>query len=359
MFALRAQCARIVAVNARRSSALHVLAASRLLKNGSSPRLLSPAHQPSVLMSNHSIPQPKWFAGLPKRVKLAIAGLGTLFGTAWYLLRELKGTPADIKDMKDLLEDKTILDLPLPPQHPVQPRPEVKELEKMFESLQKQNQQGIANTVYITGSPAQGKTEIARQFGDQFYRKNMGYVNKKLFVGTLNAKSPSELLQSCCQLAQALGCEKALVLEASKGDPNTLNVLLNAMGKELKKRPGWLLIVDNLSSTVRNNWSSIWPQPGDKCWGKGCVLVTTQDRNLVSGSSPFVKELYLSEGMSKSDAIDLLMKLSGCSDEGAKYVVNSPSVNRVPLSVARYTCRSEAIDKGMRPLIQFSSSIHG
>ena len=330
MFALRAQCARIVAVNARRSSALQVLAASRLLKNGSSPRLLSPAHQPSVFMSNHSIPLPKWFAGLPKRVKLAIAGLGTLFGAAWYLLRELKGTPADIKDMKDLMEDKSILDLPLPPQHHVQPRPEVKELEKMFESLQKQNQQGIANTVYITGSPAQGKTELARQFGDQFHCKNMG--NKKVFVGTLNAKSPSELLQSCCQLAQALGCVS--ISEASKGDLTTLKPLSNAIGKELKKRLGWLLIVDNLSSTVKN-WNSIWPQPGDKRWGKGCVLVTTQDRNLVSDASPFVKELYLPEGMSESDAVELLKKMSGCSDEGAEDVVNSPSVNRVPLSVAR------------------------
>ena len=163
----------------------------------------------------------------------------------------------------------------------------------------------------------------------------MGYANKKIFVGTLNAKGPSELLQSCCQLAQVLGCEKALVLEASKGDPNILNVLSNAMGKELKKRPGWLLIVDNLSSTVKNNWNSVWPQPGDKRWGKGCVLVTTQDRNLVDDTSLFVKKLYLSEGMSESDAVQLLKEMNGCSDEGAGDVVNSPSVNRVPLSVAR------------------------
>ena len=332
MLALRAQCARILTVNARRSSVIQVLAASRLLRNGNTPHLLSPTHQPSVLMSNHSIPQPKSFASLPKRVNLAIAGLGTLIGTAWYLLRELKGTPADIKD---LLEDKSILDLPLPPQHHVQPIPEVKELEKMFESLQKKNPQGIANTVYITGIPAQGKTELARQFGDEYYRKNTGYVNKKVFVGTLNAKSPSELLQSCCQLAQTLGCEKALVLEASKGDLNILNVLSNAMGNELKKRPGWLLIVDNLSLDVKNKWTSIWPQPGDKRWGKGYVLVTTQDRNLVGDSSPFVKELYLSEGMSESDAVELLKELSGYSDEGAEDVVNSPSVNKVPLSVAR------------------------
>ena len=332
MFALRAQCARIVAVNARRSSALQVLAASRLLKNGSSPRLLSPAHQPSVLMSNHSIPQPKWFTGLPNRVKLAIVGLATATGTVLYHYQGLKPI---YTDMKDLMQDKSIRDLPQRPQHPVQPRPEVKELEKMFESLQKKKAQDVANTVYITGIPARGKTELARQFGEEYYRKNTGYVNKKVFVGTLNAKSPSELLQSCCQLAQALGCEKALVLEASKGDPNTLNVLLNAMGKELKKRPGWLLIVDNLSSAVKNNWNFIWPQPGDKRWGKGCVLVTTQDRNLVGDSSPFVKELYLSEGMSESDAVELLKEMSGCSDEGAKVVVNSRSVDRVPLSVAR------------------------
>ena len=191
--------------------------------------------------------------------------------------------------------------------------------------------------MYITGSPALGKTELTRQFGDEFYRKNMGYFSKKSFVRTLNAKTPSDLLQSCCQLALSLDCvsDKTALEAASKGDLNSLNVLSTAIEKTLKKRPGWLLILDNLSSNVKNNWNSIWPQPGDKSWGKGYVLVTTQDRNLVDDTSPFVKELYLSEGMSKSDAVKLLKNLSDCSAEGAEDVVNSPSVNRVPLSVAR------------------------
>ncbi len=161
-------------------------------------------------------------------------------------------------------------------------------------------------------------------------------------VMELNAKSYSDLLQSYSRLAQVLGCvSDEMALAAYKGDPKTLKVLSNAIGEELKKRPGWLLIVDNLTSNVKmgDSWNSIWPQPGDKRWGKGCVLVTTQYRELVDDISPFVKELPLSDGMPESDAAELLKELSGCSDEGAEDVVNSPSVIRVPISVARYEHR--------------------
>ncbi len=207
----------------------------------------------------------------------------------------------------------------------------VEELEEMFHSLQKRNHQDVANTVYVTGMPAEGKTELDRQFGEEFYRKNKGYVNEKLVVRTLSAKSSSDLLQSCSQLAQALGCVSAL--QAYKAD---LKVLSNAIGKEIKKRPGWLLIVDSLSSNVEmdDDLNSIWTEPGDKRWGRGSVLVTTQ-YPLVDEISPFMKELLLSDGMPESDVVELLMELSGCSDEGAEDVVNSPYVSRLPISVAR------------------------
>ena len=43
----------------------------------------------------------------------------------------------------------------------------------------------VVMTVYITGDPASGKTQLAGQFGREFFEKNK-HKKKKLFVGTLH-----------------------------------------------------------------------------------------------------------------------------------------------------------------------------
>ena len=147
----------------------------------------------------------------------------------------------------------------------------------------------------------------------------------------------------------------------------------------MKKRPGRLIIVDNLSSDqetsktygsevlpvlsssslpystpgiattsaptsglgttfgITNRGSSLksfWPQPGDESWGTGYVLITTHDRRVVERSSPFSNELFLKDGMSSDDALALLEQMSGGGGEGALKVINA--LDGAPLSVARY-----------------------
>lgn len=314
---------------------------------------------------------------------LAVTGGGGLVGVAAKLYRNA----ALWKLIESGISDQSILLLPQKPSHVYQSRKsEIREIKNKFKLLRKRNGKGLSVAVYVTGRPGYGKTQLAREFGKEFYRQNKGWFFKNLVVGTLDASSSSTLLQSYITLAIDLGCTSELKalegLLGRKGELQGLGILSSAVKKELKKRPGWLIVVDNLSSDQetakaygsevlpvlsssslpystpginrdstspmhasglatafgitnhRATWKSFWPQPGDESWGTGYVLITTHDRRVVERSSPFSSELYLQAGMSSEDALALLVKMSGGSGDGALEVVNA--LDRAPLSVARY-----------------------
>lgn len=313
---------------------------------------------------------------------IAVTGGGGL-GIAAGLYR----SPALWKLIARATSDQSVLLLPQKPSHVYQSRKsEVREIKNKFKLLRKRNGKGLSIAVYLTGRPGYGKTQLAREFGKEFYRSNRGWFFKNLVVGTLDATSSTTLLQSYITLAIDLGCTSELkVLEGllgRKGELQGLGILSSAVKKELKKRPGWLIVVDNLSSDQespkaygsevlpvlsssslpystpginrdstssihasglatafgianhRATWKSFWPQPGDESWGTGHVLITTHDRRIVERSSPFSSELYLKDGMASDDALALLGKMSGGGGEGALEVVNA--LEGAPLSVARY-----------------------
>ena len=205
-----------------------------------------------------------------------IVGGGGIVGwaTLWKLLTDYKSS-----------EDKNTVysDLPrMPSNHLFQPRAEeIRELEEKFNTLEKTNPGDIVVTVYITGNPASGKTQLAGQFGREFIRKNK-HKNEELFAGTLIADSRFGFLQKYVQIAHSLGCvkeETEEAIEAGRLDElASLRMLSKRVMKELKERPGWLLIIDGLSldEGLVKELRPFWPQPNDENWGKGCVLVTTQ-----------------------------------------------------------------------------------
>ena len=122
------------------------------------------------------------------------------------------------------------------------------------------------------------------------------------------------------------------ILSYQLDELTSLKMLSERVKKELRGRPGWLLIIDGLRPNKRlvNVLKPFWPQPKDENWGKGYVLVTTQGRAPVG---PSIDMLDLRSGMSEKDAVELLTRESGSSDkEGAVELVNS--LDRSPLSVA-------------------------
>ena len=301
------------------------------------------------------------------------------------------------------LTDKSVLILTPRPTHDFQPRrEEMRRLMQLFKELRavaKQKKGGnVASVVYITGRPTFGKSQIARDFGENFYHKNRGRLFKNLFVGTINASSWSSIFDSYLNIAVRLGCMTEMeVLGHSQEEFQNLELLSTLVRKELRQRPGWFVIIDNLTSDVKyslsphsessllippteerrlrslNNrddsavvhnrardstsspptlssvkavrpnkvmWQNLWPQPGDTSWGRGHVIVTTSNRSLVEHSSPYVRELELKRGMSEKDALVLLEKVSMYSGVGEreemKKLVNI--LEGVPLSVARLVC---------------------
>ena len=210
---------------------------------------------------------------------------------------------------------------------------EIRELEEKFNTLEKTNPGDVVVTVYITGDPASGKTQLARQYGREFIRKNK-HKNEKLFAGT---DSQFGFLQKYLQIAHSLGCvkeETEEAIEAGRLDElASLRMLSKRVMKELKERPGWLLIIDGLSldEGLVKELCPFWPQPNDENWGKGYVLVTTQGN---APTGPSIDMLDLRSGMSRKDAVELLTKVSGYSDkQDAVNLVKS--LDRSPLSVAR------------------------
>ena len=272
----------------------------------------------------------------------------------------------------------------------------MRNIEETFRSLRKTNGREATLGVYIHGRPGFGKTQLAREYGKMHFQSGRGRLFKKQVVATLNATNRSSFFHAYLKLAMELELVDELqVLDkfsGFKGELHALELISAAVRKELRKRPNWLLIVDNLSSegsfltnrsptegadvckrssptlagveTVEESlhntdspmmgsahaslglgasqggeggknfdWRGFCPHPGDESWGRGHVLITTRDGRLVERSNPAVGTLELNDGLHLDDAVSLLERVSGVKGEGAEEVVIA--LERVPLSVAR------------------------
>ena len=232
---------------------------------------------------------------------------------------------------------RSYISLPPKPCHPIHPRAdEVRWIFAKFNALEKNNPSTVVKTVYITGSPGSGKSQLAGQYGREVFERNKP-LNKNLFVGTLSAGNRSIFLDTYLQTAIGVGCVNQAtewaIRSGQLGELQSLKMLSDHVKKELRERPEWLLIIDGLSSDeiLVKELSSFWPQPKEESWGKGDVLVTTQG-HVPSGSCMDVMDLR--SGMSEKDAVELLTKTSGCSDNvEVVEVVNS--LDKSPQSVAK------------------------
>lgn len=76
------------------------------------------------------------------------------------------------------------------------------------------------------------------------------------------------------------------------------------------------------------------PHPGNDDWGEGRVLVTTRYDGIIPYRNNCAMHYELPP-MSEENAVSLLYKVSEYEGEGAKNVVNSHYVGKMPLDVAR------------------------
>ena len=187
--------------------------------------------------------------------------------------------------------------------------------EKMKELHEGSN--GTVSTIYLSGIPGSGKSQLARQVGEDFYSFRSHENESVIFVATLNAETLNSLADSYITFAKKLGITENTIVEMEKlkteKPEETLKQTIRMVSQKNVTYATWLIIADNVVDLplVRN----YLPQPGSDEWGHGQVLITTQDSSNIPSSELHTFHESLSNGMQPDDAIDLLKQVSKIVDQ--------------------------------------------
>ena len=224
-----------------------------------------------------------------------------------------------------------------PPHEIIERCCDIERITSKMEELYK-GSNGAVSTVYLSGIPGCGKSQLAREIGQQFFShpENVAGV---VFVATLNAESIETLADSYMTLARHLGItEYALTnLEPLKREKHkeAIQQLHRLILPKVSEFTKWLIIADNVIDlrSVRN----LLPQTGSKEWGHGQVLITTQDSTTIPQNAPHTYHESLSKGMQLDDAMKLLENVSHVTDQDqVKAVAEALDYQPLALAAAAY-----------------------
>ena len=249
-----------------------------------------------------------------------------------------------LQEQVTVLEDeiqgkpKSFTILPQAPSHAVVKRKvEVENILQKFTDLVKINEGDSIVTIYISGNPGCGKSQVAREVGRQFFEREAAknIHDSCTLVMTLNSESEQSMLDSYYTFARNVGVTEYSLNSITGGDsvllPNEkISHLKTLVSSKMENYFSWLLVYDNV-----NELNSIRDYLPDEHWGNcGHVLVTTQDGINIPEADPLCESLSLSEGMQCEDARILLRKICGfsCDSEEESLVLNA--LDYQPLAIA-------------------------
>ncbi|XP_048589454.1 uncharacterized protein LOC116606690 [Nematostella vectensis] len=203
-----------------------------------------------------------------------------------------------------------------------------KELEKIDDLYRSLEPASDVITVYLTGPPGSGKSQLSRQYGAQYGQRS--HHGEGCVVATLHAETPESLLESYKQLVKELG------LCISDNTDEATRVKLKTYSQSVKEylrntpTPQWLFIVDNVVAS--EPLTEFWPGR-ESSWGVGRVIVTTQDAELVPKSSEYARDLSLARGMDEQDAVGLMYLIADLEID-ADAIEVARKLDYYPLSLA-------------------------
>ena len=222
-----------------------------------------------------------------------------------------------------------------PPHVVIRRSHDIERITKKMEELYN-GSSGAVSTVYLSGNPGCGKSQLAREIGQQFFSKQN---NDLIFVATLNTESIDKLADSYLTLGRHLGItEYALKgLESIKEEKpiEAIKQLHRLILPKTSKFTKWLIIADNVIDLrlVRD----LLPQTGSKEWGHGQVLITTQDSGTIPQNAPHTYHESLSKGMRRDEAVELLGTVSQISERvQAEKVAEHLDFQPLALAAAAY-----------------------
>ena len=225
-----------------------------------------------------------------------------------------------------------------PPHDIIRRSHDIERITKKMEELSSGANGGVS-TVYLSGNPGCGKSQIAREIGQQFFSERKGDAENLIFVATLNAETIETLADSYMTLGRYLGItEYALSrLESLKIEKplEAVQQLHRLILPKVTKFTKWMIIADNVVELRSVN--ALLPQTGSKEWGNGQVLITTQDSTTIPHNAPHTYHESLSKGMRLDEAVELLEKVSQISDrEQAENVAKRLDFQPLALAAAAF-----------------------
>ena len=225
-----------------------------------------------------------------------------------------------------------------PPHDIIRRSHDIERITEIMKELSSGSNGGVS-TVYLSGNPGCGKSQIAREIGQQFFSERKGDAENLIFVATLNAETIETLADSYMTLGRYLRItEYALSrLESLKIEKplEAVQQLHRLVLPKVTKFTKWMIIADNVVDL--RSVQGLLPQTGNKEWGHGQVLITTQDSTTISHNAPHTYHESLSKGMRLDEAVELLEKVSQISDrEQAENVADFLDFQPLALAAAAF-----------------------
>ena len=137
---------------------------------------------------------------------------------------------------------------------------------------------GKVKIIYIIGNQGIGKTELARQYGNFEFDRNLTRT-----VVHLNMISETVFKESLIKIITEIDLQKdttsnEFINYRKNLRQETVTDLMKTLQNLLVKRPDWLLIVDDIMerNVTEYEMYKMLPQPGSSEWGTGRMIVTTR-----------------------------------------------------------------------------------
>ena len=212
---------------------------------------------------------------------------------------------------------------------------DITRLKKKMKDLEDGSHQ-VVSTIYISGTPGSGKSQLARQLGQEFFCTRSSDTDDPVFVATLNAESVEALADSYITLGKYLGVTEYsltnFVTEKREKPKETIQHLKISIAAKIRKFSKWLLIADNVVELKAIR--SFLPQIASSEWGHGQVVITTQDSSTIPCNAPHTYHESLNKGMDVEDAVELLKEVSQISDEAEQVESVAKVLEYQPLALA-------------------------